>query len=90
VLRKEVCERLAQDDELDLSHADVLVADGIVLLLGSVPEFAMKRRMEHVCETVNGVREIHDQLLVGQVNADAEPGGLHTEAPRAGFRGPGS
>jgi hypothetical protein len=89
-VRKDVYARLQNSDELDLSQAEVLVSDGIVVLLGSVPDHATKRQIEDACETVPGVFEIHDQLLVSTVNADADPGGFRMEAPRAGFRGPGS
>lgn len=89
-VRRDVSALLSERDDLDTSHADVMVSDGIVVLLGSVPDYETKRQIEAVCEKVAGVQEIHDQLLVGTVNPDAEPGGLRTEDPRADFRGPGS
>jgi osmotically-inducible protein OsmY len=89
-IRKEVSALLSGRDDLDTSHADVMVSDGIVVLLGSVPNYETKRQIEALCERIPGVHEIHDQLLVGPVNPDADPGGLRTEDPRADFRGPGS
>jgi hypothetical protein len=70
---------------VDVSQAEVLVSDGLVVLLGTVPDYATKRRVEALCRGVEGVHEIHDQLLVSHVNADAEadPAGLRTEDPHA-------
>jgi osmotically-inducible protein OsmY len=90
VVRKDIYQRIESSDEVDMSQAEVLVADGLIVILGTVPDYDTKRRIEDICRSVAGVHEIHDQLLVLNVNADAETAGLHTEAPRAGFRGPGS
>lgn len=78
---------LAHADDFDPNAVDLLVSEGIVVMLGSVPDYAAKRRLEDVCAHVRGVREIHDQLQVVEAAPSQSPGGLRTEAPRAGSRG---
>jgi osmotically-inducible protein OsmY len=90
MVRQELYDLIEHADDVDMSQAEALVSDGLVVLLGSVPDYETKRRIEGICRKVKGVHEVHDQLLVLNVNADAEPAGFHTEPPRAGFRGPGS
>lgn len=89
-IRADLDARLAAVDEFDPEEAELVVRDGIVLMLGSVADHGVKRRLEDLAASVRGVREIHDQLQIGgdarAVNAD----GLNMAEPRAGARTPES
>jgi hypothetical protein len=63
-LRDEVCSRLEQARELDTSDLEVSVTNGEVTLTGSVPVRPMKYAIEDLCDHVDGVVEIHNQLRV--------------------------
>jgi osmotically-inducible protein OsmY len=39
--------------------------DGLVTLTGTVPTQSLRREVETSCWTVPGVRELHDNLIVG-------------------------
>src|SRR5690606_16983384 len=82
-----LCERLREQlesaQEIDMDRAEVVVSSGIVTLVGTVPEQAMRQRILQLCSRVQGVTEIHDQLLVAPHTGVHEAGGLRTEAPGA-------
>ena len=84
-IRAEIAQRLAASDEIDDDDIKLIVSQGTITLLGTVPDYASKRRVEAVCNQTVGVREIHDQLRVETFGIS--PAGLRTTAPRAGFRG---
>lgn len=63
-IREEVCDRLAQDDELDASEITVSVSDREVTLEGSVPDRYSKHRAEDIVDSVSGVNDIHNRLKV--------------------------
>ena len=68
-IREEVCERLTEDDYVDASDIEVNVRDGVVMLSGSVDDRITKRRAEDVVETVNGVKDIQNQIHVNRERA---------------------
>ena len=89
-IRKELAALLAGRDDLDPAAVELLVAEGVVMMLGEVPDYPTKRKLEEACAALPGVREIHDQLQVSGDGLTRSSDGLRTEAPRAGFRGAGS
>jgi hypothetical protein len=62
---EDVCERLTDDREVDASDLDVDVENGIVTLRGSVADRRQKRRAEDVAEQARGVRDVRNQLELG-------------------------
>jgi hypothetical protein len=68
-IREEVCERLAQNGEVDASDVEVTVASGEVTLAGRVNSRGERRIAEDLVESVWGVREIHNQIRVGQAES---------------------
>ena len=88
-IREELTALLAARDDLDPAGVELLVTEGVVVMLGEVPDYATKRRLEEACGALPGVREIHDQLQVHRDLSATASEGLHTEAPRADFRGAG-
>jgi hypothetical protein len=63
-IREDVCDRLAQDDELDASDITVSTSGGEVTLEGSVPDRHSKHRAEDIVDAVSGVSDIHNRLKV--------------------------
>lgn len=74
-LTEDVCERLMEDDRIDASDVSVRVEKGVVRLEGSVESRAVKHRVEDLVDSVLGVRDVANQLKVG--NGRSEP---HVEA----------
>jgi osmotically-inducible protein OsmY len=74
---------LADSDEVDAETIDVLVAGGIVTLIGTVPDHATRRRVDELSHTVPGPREIHNELRVLGEHAYDGAAGLRTEDPHA-------
>ena len=60
----DVCERMAAHPRLDAREIDVVVASGEVKLEGVVPSRAARRLAEAIADTVNGVRDVDNQLRV--------------------------
>ncbi len=86
-IRDDIATWLSGQDAFDPDQIQVLVQEGIVMLLGVVPDAESKRSIEEFVLGVSGVHEVHDQVQVAREVPFAEPGGLRTEAPHA--RGPG-
>lgn len=60
----EVCERLAEARELDVSEVTVEVGSGIVTLSGTVSDRRAKYRVEDIAEEVMGVEEVRNNIRV--------------------------
>lgn len=80
-VRAELDARLAGSEDFDPNEVELLVDSGVVLMLGKVADAAVKRRLEELCASVRGVREIHDQLIVEGESPSSTSEGLRTEAP---------
>jgi osmotically-inducible protein OsmY len=65
-IHEDVCERLERDDRVDASDVEVNVNDGIVMMVGTVPDRDMKRRAEDLAESVGGVRDVQNQIHVAR------------------------
>lgn len=62
---EDVCDRLQHHAAVDASGFEVLVEEGEVTLVGSVPSRRMKKLAEAVSEEVVGVRDVHNRLRIG-------------------------
>ncbi|MDF9428457.1 BON domain-containing protein [Cupriavidus gilardii] len=60
----EVCERLAEARDLDVSEVTVEVGSGIVTLSGTVSDRRAKYRVEDIAEEVMGVDEVRNNIRV--------------------------
>lgn len=59
---EDVCDRLMQDDWIDVSDVEVKVAEGEVTLEGTVPERWFKRLAEDIAESVPGVMYVQNRI----------------------------
>jgi hypothetical protein len=66
---QDVCEVLTIDPDIDASDIDVIVTDGVVTLVGVVDDRPTKRRAEDLAGDVPGVRDVHNQLQLGDGGA---------------------
>jgi osmotically-inducible protein OsmY len=57
---------LTDDYYLDASDVEVMMNDSVVTLTGRVDSRYDKRGAEYIAESVSGVKEVTNQLLVGQ------------------------
>jgi hypothetical protein len=75
-IREAVCETLADDDQIDATHIEVIVKNGEVILTGRVEDRFTKRRAEDVVEHVPGVIEVQNQLRwLGERRGNPNVGG---------------
>ncbi len=75
-IRADLDARLAAVEEFDPEEVELVVREGIVLMLGSVADRGVKRRLEDLAASVRGVREIHNQLQIGSETLTANADGL--------------
>lgn len=68
-IRKDICERLSWNDEVDASDVDVNVDSGLVLLEGAVETRYMKQVAQDLAERVPGVIEVRNALRVRVTSA---------------------
>lgn len=81
-IREDICEQMSQHGELDASDIEIVVVSGEVTLQGAVRERADKRLAEDLAEQVSGVREVNNQLRVGQATGGQENQETRPEGPR--------
>lgn len=67
-IQEDICDRLADDDYLDASDVEVKVENGEVVLNGTVESRNAKRRAEDLVESISGVKQVQNNLRVGQLN----------------------
>lgn len=82
-IRAQIGEKLAQQESIDPDKVSTLVENGVVMLVGEVASMEDKRGFERIVQSVEGVREIHDQLLVTSHEPSMTSAGLRVEAPNA-------
>lgn len=63
-IHEDVCEALAENDELDVSEVEVRVQDGEVTLMGTVESRDVRRAVEDIVESVRGVEQVLNQIRV--------------------------
>lgn len=66
---EDVSERLMEDGHIDASDIEVGVQKGVVILKGSVPNRSMKRLAEDVSASALGVKDVQNQLRIGEPQA---------------------
>lgn len=81
-IREEVADRLTDDDRIDAGGIEVAVTNGEVTLTGTVESRRMKRHAEDLAESVRGVRDVHNQLRVGETRNEDHELSLTPEAER--------
>ena len=80
-IREDVCERLMQHGQIDASDIEVDVSNGEVTLKGVVDSRQIKRMAEDVADSVPGVKDVHNQLRIGEPQQrGAAPGGTEERA----------
>ncbi len=65
-IMEDVCDRLTQHGQLDASNVQVEVNNGEVTLKGTVDSRWAKRTAEDTADSVNGVKDVHNQLRIAQ------------------------
>lgn len=70
-IKEEVNDCLTDYSHLDASDIEVTVTEGVVTLDGRVDSRWAKRSAEDIVETVSGVRDIRNNLLVGRAASQA-------------------
>jgi osmotically-inducible protein OsmY len=65
-VKEDVAERLTDDDYLDASDIELSVIEGVVILTGTVSSRWAKRTAEDLSESVSGVKDVQNNLLVGR------------------------
>jgi hypothetical protein len=68
-IRELVCESLTDDDQVDASNIEVSVSRGEVTLSGTVDDRRTKRAAEDCAYSVSGVRDVQNQLRMGDAAA---------------------
>lgn len=63
-IREDLCDRLMRSRHIDSSEVTVEVADGRVLLEGTVPHRRMKHAIEDMADACLGVQEIENRIRV--------------------------
>lgn len=63
-IQEDICERLSDRDDIDVSDVTVRVENNEVTLEGTVLERHHKRIIEHVAEGVRGVEDVHNRIRV--------------------------
>jgi hypothetical protein len=61
---EDVCELLTRHGELDVREVDVHCRNGVIRLEGHVPARWMRREIEATAESVGGVVDVENELLV--------------------------
>ncbi|HET7656561.1 MAG TPA: BON domain-containing protein, partial [Luteimonas sp.] len=64
-IREDLNERLTEADDLDASDITVEVSNGVATLGGMVPQRWMKHRAEDLADGCTGVRDVRNQIRVG-------------------------
>lgn len=73
-IKEDVCDQLAQSDDLDPSEIEVSVSNAEVTLTGTIPERHMKYIAEQIADRVSGVNEIHNQIRVKRADQQEQAG----------------
>lgn len=87
-IREAVCERLSEEDSIDISEVSVNVKEGCVTLEGTVPERRMRHTIEDIADNCWGVKDVENHVRVqsqyGQSGQAGASGDLTSEASRSG------
>jgi hypothetical protein len=84
-IREEISDRLTTDDDIDASEIEITVTNGDVVLRGTVDTRESKRAAEDLAESVQGVRDVQNQLRVDNGDARSSQNGKDREtSPTSG------
>ncbi|HEX7840552.1 MAG TPA: BON domain-containing protein [Kofleriaceae bacterium] len=78
-IRELVCESLADDDQIDATHIEVVVNHGEVTLSGIVEDRRAKRDAEDCAWSISGVRDVQSTLRVDDRSIRSAPTEQSTE-----------
>ncbi len=67
-VREEIMDFLTRDESVDASDVSVRVEDGVATLIGSVDEARMKQSIEDAVQSVPGVEEVLNCLIVNPIS----------------------
>lgn len=88
-ITEDVCERLMDDDSVDVREVSVQVRDGVVTLEGYVHQRWIKHRIEDLVECCGGVRDVENRIRVQNHAQHADGPGAQRVQP-SGAGSPGS
>lgn len=87
-IREAVCERLSEEDSVDISEVSVDVKEGCVTLEGSVPERRMRHTIEDIADSCWGVKDVENRVRVqsqsSQSGSTAGEGSASSESAKGG------
>jgi hypothetical protein len=63
-IQEEVEDRFTDDPHLNPSNLEITTREGVVTLTGTVPDRGQKRRAEDLAESVAGVRDVENHLMI--------------------------
>lgn len=69
-IKEYVCDALTRNMIVDASEIEVGVLDGTVVLKGSVTSREMKREAEHCVESLAGVQDVRNEILIRDILRD--------------------
>jgi len=73
-LKEDICERLYHSGDIDSSEVTVTVAEGKVVLDGTVSDRSMKYAMEDLVDNVPGVKDIDNRVRVSRDDGGGQSG----------------
>jgi len=73
-LKEDICERLDHSGDIDSSEVTVTVAEGKVVLDGTVSDRSMKYAMEDLVDNVPGVKDIDNRVRVSRDDGGGQSG----------------
>ena len=82
-VKEQVCEVLSDDDRIDATHIEVTVKNGEVVLSGSVEDRHQKRLAEDVVENISGVKDVQNQIRVGEKKTSTKEDATQDKRHRA-------
>ncbi len=72
-IKIQIYKGISDDEELfDRSHISVTSYNHVVLIAGQTPTQQMKDRMQNIVKNVRGVREIYNELVLGEPTSLAQ------------------
>ncbi len=71
-IQEDVSERVLLDEEIDPSAVELRVTDGVVSLNGTVGSRYEKRLAEQIADSVAGVVDVENRLMIGKVEPQPE------------------
>jgi hypothetical protein len=80
-IHEDVCDSLTMDDQLDARGIDVSVTGGRVSLNGTVSTRIEKRLAEAIVDAVPGVRDVDNDLQVGEPATTSRTGAGQPSSP---------